>query len=74
MMVLIVCFHFQNKTSVNGVQDMCQTVINREVLIKFAGREFFLTCVSNPHINPVPKSNSFIAVPAIGAQEAIFNV
>ena len=74
MMVLIVCFHFQNKTSVNGVQDMCQTVINREVLIRFAGREFFLKYVSNPHIYPVPKSNSFIAVPAIGAQEAMINV
>ena len=72
-MVLIVCY-FQNKTSVNGVQNMCQTVINREVLIRFAGREFFLKCVSNPHIYPVPKSNSFIAVPAIGAQEAMFNV
>ena len=63
MTVLIECFHLQNETCVNGVQDMSQIIINRGVLIKFVG---------NPRVYQAPKSSCFIAARAIGAHEALF--
>ena len=64
MTVLIECFHLQNDTLVNGVQDMSQKIINwGVVLIRFVG---------NPHFYQAPKSSSFIAARAIRAHEALF--
>ena len=64
-MVLIECFHLEKETLVNGVQDMSQKIINWGVLIRFVG---------NPHVYQTPKSNYFIATPAIGALETLFIV
>ena len=65
MTVLIECFHLENETLVNGVQNMSQNVINRWVLIRFAG---------NPHVYQAPARNCFIAARAIWAHEVLFNV
>ena len=64
MAVIIECFNFQNETLVNGVQDMSQKIINREILITFFG---------NPHIYEAPESSRIIAAHAIGVHEALFN-
>ena len=65
MTVLIVCFHLQNETLVNGVQDMRQKIINRGVLISFVG---------NRSVLQGPESTCFIVAPALGAHEAMFNL
>ena len=67
MTVLIECFHLQNETLVSGVQDMSQKMINRESykVCRFVG---------NSHVYQAPKSNCFIAVRAIVAHKALFNV
>ena len=49
----------------NGVQDMSQKIIIREVLIRFAGK---------PRVYHAPESNFFIAARAIGANELLFNL
>ena len=61
-MVLIRCFHLQNETLVNGVQDMRQKVINREILIRFRGLEYFSKYAENPHIYQAPECNLLLLV------------
>ena len=65
MSVFIECFHLQNETLVNGVQDMREKIINREILIWF---------VDNPHVYQAPERSCFIAARATGAHEALFNL
>ena len=57
--MLIQCFHLQNETLVNGVQDRSQKIINHGSYK--VGRQ--VSCLS------IPKSNCFIAARAIGAQK-----
>ena len=50
----------------NGIQDISQKIINRGVLMRFAG---------NPHVYQAPKSNCCsCAACAIGAHEALFSL
>ena len=72
--MLIGCFHLQNETLVNAVQDMNQKVTNWGVgvLIMFGGQKYFPKYIENSHTYQAPESNYFIAALAIGAQEAPF--
>lgn len=72
--MLIECFHLQNDTLVNGVQDMRQKVINRIVLIKFWSLDYFSKYADNPHIYQALESTCFITARASEAFEALFNI
>ena len=63
--LLIECFHLENETLVNGVQNMRQNVINRGVLIRFVG---------NPQAYQAPEINCFVAARANWAHEVLFIV
>ena len=64
-LLLIECFHLENETLVNEVQNMRQNVINRGVLIRFVG---------NPQVYQAPEINCFIAARAVSAHKVLFNV
>ena len=74
MTLSVGCFHLQNKTLVNGVQDMNQKIINHGILLGFGDREYFQKYVGNPQIYQVPESNCFIAARAIGAHKELLPV
>ena len=61
----IECFHLQNETLVNGVQDMSQKIIYRGYLIRFVG---------NAHVYQALESSCFISASATGTQKAQFNL
>ena len=65
MTMLIECFHLQNEILVNGVQNINQIVIIREILIRFVG---------NRHVYLALDGNCFIAALAIWAHEVLFNI
>ena len=60
--MLIECFHLQNETFVNGVQNTIQKITGG--LIRFVG---------NSHVYQAHKSNCFITARAIGAHKRLFN-
>ena len=64
-LLLIECFHLENETLVNGVQNVRQNVINRGVLIGFVG---------NPLVYQAPEINCFIAARAVSAHKVLFIV
>ena len=63
MTLLIECFHLQNETLVNGVQDMSKKRLTGR-LIRFVG---------SIHLYQAPESY-FIAAHGIGAHEVLFNL
>ena len=62
--MLIECFHWQNETLVNEIQDMSRKIINRGGLNKVCRQP---SCLSHPKVVAARAAH------AIGAHEALFN-